>query len=50
VPSKGIANLVADALKNPEAYWDAVLKTRAHLAAHHSYAVRIEELKKAVAK
>ena len=50
VPSKGIANLVADALKNPEAYWDAVLKTRTHLAAHHSYAVRIEELKKAVAK
>lgn len=50
VPSKGVAALVADALKNPEFYWDAVLKTRAHLAAKHSYAIRIEELKKAAAK
>lgn len=47
VPSKGVANLVADALKNPEAYWDAVLKTRTHLAAKHSYTARIDELKKA---
>lgn len=50
VPSKGVASLVTDALKNPEAYWDAVLKTRAHLVAKHSYAVRVDELKKAVAK
>ncbi len=50
VPSKGVAALVRDALKNPEPYWDAVFKTRAHLAAHHSYARRIDELKKAVAK
>lgn len=50
VPSKGVAKFVTDALKNPEAYWDAVLKTRAHLAAKHSYAVRIDELKKAAAK
>ena len=50
VPSKGVASLVADALKHPEIYWDVVLKTRAHLAAKHSYAVRLDELKKAVAK
>ena len=50
VPAKGLAGFVEDAMKNPEAYWDAVLKTRAHLAAKHSYAIRINELKKAVAK
>ena len=48
VPSHGVASLVSDALKSPESYWEAVLKTRAHLAAKHSYAVRIEELKKAI--
>jgi hypothetical protein len=50
VPSSGVASFIADALKTPEVYWDAVLKTRAHLAAKHSYAVRIDELKKAAAK
>jgi len=50
VPTKGVASFVKDALKNPEPYWDAVLKTRAHLAAKHSYAVRIEELMKVSAK
>ncbi len=50
VPSNGVANFVSDALKQPEAYWDAVLETRAHLAARHSYAVRIHELMKAAAK
>jgi hypothetical protein len=50
VPSQGVSKWLLDALKNPEAYWDAVLKTRAHLAAKHSYANRIEELQKAVAK
>jgi len=50
VPSSGVANFVSHALKQPEVYWDAVLKTRAHLAAKHSYAVRIDELKKAAAK
>ncbi len=47
VPSKGVANLVADALAQPELYWEAVLKTRAHLAGAHSYAARIDELRKA---
>jgi hypothetical protein len=50
VPSKGVADFVADALKQPEAYWDAVLKTRKYLADRHSYAVRIDELKRAMAK
>jgi hypothetical protein len=50
VPSKGVASLIADALRQPEAYWDAVLKTRVHLAAKHSYAVRIDELTRMAAK
>ncbi len=49
IPAQGVSNWLLDAVKNPEAYWDAVLKTRAHLAAKHSYAVRIGELKKAAA-
>lgn len=47
VPEQGVGAWVADALKNPETYWDAVLETRAHLAAKHAYAKRIEELTKA---
>jgi hypothetical protein len=30
--------------QQPHAYWNAVLKTRAHLAAHHSYTQRWREL------
>ncbi len=44
VPANGVANWLGDAVKNPEPYWDAVLKTREHLASRHSYAVRIKEL------
>ncbi len=33
-----------DALRRPELYWDAVLQTRAHLARHHSYERRFQEL------
>ena len=33
-----------DMMRRPEFYWDAVLRTRAHLAAHHSYERRFEEL------
>jgi hypothetical protein len=50
VPSKGVAAFCADVLKRPEVYWDAVLTTRSHLAAKHSYAIRIDELKRAMAK
>lgn len=35
---------VEDILRRPKFYWDAVLKTRAHLAAHHSYERRFKEL------
>lgn len=44
VPDGDPAALMKDALKRPEHYWDAVLRTRAHLAKHHSYARRLEEL------
>lgn len=50
VPSNGVANWLTDASGNPEPYWDAVLKTRKHLAEKHSYAKRFEELAKAVAR
>lgn len=44
VPGEDVAAFMADALKNPEPVWDAVIKTRAHLATHHSYAQRFKEL------
>jgi hypothetical protein len=45
VPEKGeVASLLTDALKHPVKYWDAVLKTRAHLAEHHSYDQRFQQL------
>lgn len=44
VPSADVSAFLKDALKDPEPYWDAVLKTRAHLAEHHSYAKRFGEL------
>jgi hypothetical protein len=39
-----IAGRVKDVLDRPAVYWDAVLKTRAYLAEHHSFQRRIEEL------
>ncbi len=33
-----------DMLRKPEQYWDAVLKTRAYLADHHSYQHRFQQL------
>jgi hypothetical protein len=44
VPGDDIAAFLTDALARPAFYWDAVIKTRAHLAKHHSYARRLEEL------
>lgn len=44
VPGDAIAAHLRDALARPEFYWDAVLKTRSHLARHHSYQVRFQEL------
>lgn len=50
VPTEGVAKFVTGTLADPESYWDAVLKTRTHLAERHSYAVRIDELKRAATR
>ncbi len=39
-----MAGRLRDMLRHPEPYWDAVLKTRAHLAREHSFARRFKEL------
>jgi hypothetical protein len=44
VPGDDVAAYMLDALKRPEPYWEAVLQTRAHLARHHSYRQRLQEL------
>jgi hypothetical protein len=44
VPGDDPAGFVEDALRRPEPYWDAVLGTRAHLAKHHSYERRFDNL------
>lgn len=44
VPGDDVAAFLTDAMARPAFYWDAVIKTRAHLAKHHSYARRFEEL------
>ncbi len=43
-PGDDIASHLEAQLAHPERTWDAVLATRAHLAKHHSYAVRLAEL------
>jgi hypothetical protein len=44
VPGEDVAAWFQDAMRRPEVYWDAVLKTRDHLALHHSFRHRFEEL------
>jgi hypothetical protein len=44
VPGEDVGAHLTQALRNPVQQWDAVLKTRAHLAQHHSYARRFQEL------
>lgn len=44
VPGDDVAAHLGEALRNPEPLWEAVLETRAHLARHHSYARRFQEL------
>lgn len=44
VPGDDLAAHLTAALDDPEPYWDAVLKTRAYLAANHSYVQRLQEL------
>src|SRR5262249_33504079 len=44
VPGDDVAAHLRDALSRPEKHWDAVLQTRAHLARHHSFARRFQDL------
>lgn len=44
VPADDVGAHLADAMQRPEHYWDAVLKTRTHLAQHQCYAQRFQEL------
>lgn len=39
-----MAERLEDIMRRPEIYWNAVLKTRAHLAQHHSYERRFKQL------
>jgi hypothetical protein len=43
-PGDDVRGRLEDMMRRPEVYWDAVLKTRDHLAARHSYERRFEEL------
>jgi len=43
-PGEQLSARLDDMMRRPEPYWDAVLKTRAHLAQYHSYQRRFEEL------
>jgi hypothetical protein len=42
--SDDLIGQIQDIEHRPEVYWDAILKTRAHLAEHHSFRQRFEEL------
>jgi hypothetical protein len=42
--SEGLVARLHDMIDRPAVYWDAVLKTRSHLAAQHSYERRLEQL------
>ncbi len=44
VPDENLAAHLEDVVADPEVYWDAVLKTRAHLAEHHSFEKRFKQL------
>jgi hypothetical protein len=43
-PDKDVVSRMEDMTRRPEFYWDVVLKARQHLAIHHSYERRFEEL------
>jgi hypothetical protein len=45
-PSDDLPGRLLDMIRRPDLYWDAVLKTRVHLAEHHSYKQRFLELLK----
>ncbi len=41
---QNVADRLEDMMRHPEVYWDAVLRTRDHLAENHSYQRRFREL------
>jgi hypothetical protein len=43
-PGDDVGSHVSEAMKSAERYWEAVLKTRDHLAQHHSFERRFAEL------
>jgi hypothetical protein len=43
-PEGDVGSHLSDTLDRPERAWEALLETRAHLAKHHSYARRFEQL------
>ena len=45
-PGEQLCDRLGDIMRRPEVYWEAVLKTRAYLAEHHSYRRRFDELVK----
>jgi hypothetical protein len=44
IPGEDLAGHLTEVARNPERYWDAILRTRAHLAEQHSYQQRFTEL------
>ena len=44
VPDEDVAARLTDMVRDPEPYWEALLRVRAHLAEHHSYEQRLREL------
>ncbi len=43
-PGDDLAGRIQDIMRRPETYWEAVLKTRDHLAERHSFQRRFQEL------
>ena len=43
-PGNDLAGRLKDIMRQPEVYWEVVLRTRAHLAEHHSFERRFKEL------
>jgi hypothetical protein len=43
-PGDDLAGRLQDMMRRPEVYWDAILKTRDHLARRHSFQQRFAEL------
>jgi hypothetical protein len=44
VPGEHLAAHLSAVMDDPEPYWDALLKTRQHLADNHSYRNRFQQL------